>query len=247
VADLPSNLREIWEKMDRAQELTRRIATVVPEYEYVTTLREFREHLAIGRRHLTAAVHTLRQEPTREKALQAYAEMKFSYFALISVHLAVENYLYEQSKPLRLSGDFHAIVDAWKDAAEVRLFKGFRNRIQHGVFLPGTLRIEGRTKNHPSGEGFEAFFDTGDEWDKVLEKVNNAAREYFEQHVKEEKDKLFFLLSRYDERLQDLMRQVEAKFRDVYAPELSTQDTLKKELQETNDWLDSHGLVEVSW
>jgi hypothetical protein len=247
MVDLPKDLREVWEMMDRFQELTQEVEKAIPEFNYIVTIREFREHLAVGRRHLTAAVEALRKGFTREKALQAYAEVKFSYFALISVHLAAENYLYEASRALRQSGDFHKLIDDWKGAPEVRLLKGFRNRIQHGVFLPGTLRVEAQTRHHPMGEAFEAIFDTGDEWQKVLEKVNAAATEYFEKYVKGEKDKLHFLLSKYDETLHGLTRHIEAKFNEVYSAELSAQDALKKKLQETNEWLESHGLIEVKW
>lgn len=242
-----ASLAEIWKKMDELGDLNGRIERALPEFDYVVTLHEFRKHLALARQQVDQAVGRLRTEFSSETALSSFTAVKFAYFGAISVHLALETYLYTGSKDLQEAKSFRTIVDAWKAAPECRLMKGFRNRMQHGVFLPGILRLEKRTAAHPSGEGVAAVFEVGDEWEKVLEDVNGGAREYFVANIQPKSDRLLALLEVYDAKLRAVIENIEQRFSEVYERELDAERQLKEQRDDAERWLESHGLVEPKW
>jgi hypothetical protein len=174
-----NDLREIFEKVERQDELRKRILEPFPEYAYITGLNAYVRHLAVGTRNLSAAVTALMGVTSTEAAVKAHQDVTFFLFALLSAHVSLRDYLYEKSKTLSGMREFHDLVDAWKAAPVSQLILHLRNRVQHGAMLPGSLIIETRSENHPAGIGTIVLFDVGDEFGRGPSRGENENGAFF--------------------------------------------------------------------
>jgi hypothetical protein len=235
-----------FEKVERQDELRERMLEPFPEYDYITGLNAYVRHLAVGTRNLSAAVTALTGVTSTEAAIKAHQDVTFFLFAMLSAHVSLRDYLYEKSKTLSRTKEFHDLVDAWKAAPVPQLILHVRNRVQHGAMLPGSLIIETRDENHPEGVGTIVLFDAGEEfWNELLRDVNRTTREYFEAEIGPQRDKLTTLLARYRESIDALAADIRAKFEALYAAELKLRDELERQLVAVQQWLQERGVMEV--
>lgn len=233
---------KIFEKIDRQTEIQTQINQTFKEYDYIIQLREFLVQLKIALNQLnqTIADVKLNDKSDKESTMQAYSEMKFHYFGIFSTQLAFENYIYCESKKLKATDDFHSVIDTWKRRPEVRLVKAIRNRIQHGAMLDGSLRIEMKTR-HESQSVLVFYVLDESIWKRVLKCVDRDTKEFFTNSVKPNKDRLHFLVSRYDESLRSLVELIERQFIQIYSVDLADRQALLGELDKIKEWFATKG------
>lgn len=244
--------KEIFSKMEREQELNKKLVEQFPEYDFVIQIKEFLEFLDFVINQIDKTIESLKGEGfslSKDLVMQSYKKFRRLYFIAYSLHQHYECYLYDASKAFPNNKDFHVLIDSWKHDGIVVVTATIRDRLQHGAPLDGTLFYEYKIVSHDGDKKMKCLFELESTvWTKMIEKLSGndkaIAKRIYDKEILSKEDKLLYVIKQYRSQTEELCTKLEKQFEKAFVTQVTKRKDLLKELDDLNDWFMEKGLAQ---
>lgn len=180
-----------------------------------------------------------------------HKRIKYSIFAIASIHLSVEQYYYSKVDGFRNSDKAKVILDKWKKSPEVLTVKSLRNRIQHKPMMDGTLNVNWIAAEDNTKGTFKLNYRIDESeivsGTKDFSIPNKEIVQNFLLKIKNNENFIIDVLSTYLGTTTILLNDLTDIYKIEFADEFVQRQSVLDELNAIEAWLDGKGLIRVNF
>ncbi len=238
--------KEIFEKMNKQEELRMKLALAIPEILIVDQWKTYSFYLKKSSELLKQSLDNITAQNLGEAVLiTTERDARFHLFNFFSYTYCIRQTMFEGKAFSKGSKEFDALVTDWKNEHIVRIIIAVRNKYQHGSLMEHVLHYEGRTEHHADGPGFTVGYNfEPTTWEKIVKEVQGAEAKVYLKKILEE-DKANPVSRIIDEFLQScdtLTASLDELFEKSFVQELLHKKTMKDEYDTIEKWFEDRGM-----
>lgn len=240
--------QEIFEKMERQDEVRSLIAFAIPDILIVEQWKTYVMFLNKCQALLNETLNKIAYQNINAEILVATEkEARFHLFNFYSCAYCIRQTMFEGKHFTKGAKEFEILVTDWKKEAIPRIAIAIRNKYQHGSLMEHILHYEMRTKHDPRGEGFFVGynFEKGT-WDKIGSELDGSGKHHLAEILQEfPNDPIGKINQDFIASCESISAEIQSLFNSAYAEDFAKQAELKREYDDLENWFKDRGMFSI--
>lgn len=241
-----NDLKEVFKKMDRQEELMSRLSLAIPEILVIDQWKTYILFLKKCQALLDISLENVKkQNITQEVLISSEKEARFHLFNFFSCAYCIRQAMFEGKNFTKGQKELETAVTQWKKEPIPRIVIAIRNKYQHGSLMEHVLRYTVRTKHDPRGESFSVGYNfEASTWEKVFKELQEVnAKNYLQNILDRNLDSpIAAINSEFIDACISISQKTEEIFNSVFKDDLKVMEDLKKEYDEIEAWFGKRGV-----